>query len=116
MSIEAIASEGPMALPTPQTSYHPLAPLDAAEITTAAELVKALWPSATDLQFKAITLEEPPKTEVIPFLHAERHGLPLPYIGRKAFANYYIRNTVSAASFLAIKSPHSTWRYTLAVR
>lgn len=83
----------PAAFPTKQTASHPLAPLAASEITTAATLVKRRWPAHTDLHFKVITLEEPPKAEVITYLEAEHCGRPLPRISRKAFVNYYIRNT-----------------------
>lgn len=81
------------AFPTKQTASHPLAPLAASEITTTATLVKRRWPAHTDLHFKVITLEEPPKAEVITYLEAEHRGRPLPRISRKAFVNYYIRNT-----------------------
>jgi primary-amine oxidase len=92
----------PAAFPTKQTASHPLAPLAALEITTAATLVKRRWPAHTDLHFKVITLEEPPKAEVITYLEAEHCGRPLPRISRKAFVNYYIRNTVCfSVTFLA---------------
>ncbi|KAF2134622.1 hypothetical protein P153DRAFT_391950 [Dothidotthia symphoricarpi CBS 119687] len=72
---------------------HPLAPLSEAEITTAASIIKASWPAPTDLQFKVVTLEEPPKSEVLPYLQAEHSGKTRPTVSRKAFVNYYIRNT-----------------------
>lgn len=74
---------------------HPLAPLSGEEITSAAAIIKASWPSQTNLHFKSITLEEPPKVEVLKYLDAEHNNKPLPSINRKAFLNYYIRNTVS---------------------
>ena len=73
---------------------HPLAPLSAEEITSAASIIKASWPGKTDLHFKSITLEEPPKVEVLKYLDAEHNNKPLPSINRQAFLNYYIRNTV----------------------
>ena len=73
---------------------HPLSPLTASEITTSAELIRGLYPSQTNLQFKAITLEEPEKAQLIPFLEAEHCGGRSPSIDRKALVNYYIRNTV----------------------
>lgn len=76
---------------------HPLAPLSASEITTAASTIKASWPAHTDLHFKVITLQEPPKVEVLRYLEAEHAGKSRPAISRKAFLNYYIRNTVSTA-------------------
>jgi primary-amine oxidase len=95
MSTESITS-GPTVLPTRTPTPHPLAPLSAAEIAAAADLVRSIWPAQTNLHFKVITLEEPPKAQVIPYLEAERSGKPIPDIPRKAFINYYLRNTVSA--------------------
>jgi len=73
---------------------HPLAPLAASEITGAAAIIKANWPAHTDLHFKVITLQEPPKAEVLPYLEAEHSNKPRPSLNRRAFVNYYIRNTV----------------------
>jgi Cu2+-containing amine oxidase len=75
---------------------HPLAPLSSSEITTSAHLIKGLFPQNTNLQFKAITLHEPEKRVVVPYLAAEHESKFLPHIARKAFVLYYIRNTVIA--------------------
>ncbi|KAF2711489.1 hypothetical protein K504DRAFT_427950 [Pleomassaria siparia CBS 279.74] len=75
------------------TAHHPLAPLSASEIAAAAQIIKASWPARTNLQFKVVTLEEPPKNEVLRYLDAEHSKQPLPSISRRAFLNYYIRNT-----------------------
>lgn len=83
---------------TTTAPWHPLAPLTAAELQKAAGIIKASWPAHTDLHFKVVTLQEPPKTEVLKYLEAEHGGKPLPSIPRKAFVNYYIRNTVCRAS------------------
>jgi primary-amine oxidase len=80
---------------TKAVASHPLAPLSASEITTAASIIKASWPAHTDLHFKVITLQEPPKAEALKYLEAEHAGKSRPSISRKAFLNYYIRNTVS---------------------
>ncbi|KAH0846092.1 hypothetical protein AYO21_12161 [Fonsecaea monophora] len=75
---------------------HPLCPLTAAEISTTAELVRSVWPSTIDLRFKVITLDEPSKKSMIPYLDAEHSSAgssSLPAIPRKAFVSYYIRNT-----------------------
>jgi primary-amine oxidase len=77
------------------TLQHPIAPLTAAEITESSGLIKASWPSNTNLQFKAITLQEPTKAELVPYLAAEHSGQKLPQIARRSFVVYYIRNTVS---------------------
>ncbi|KAF2268535.1 hypothetical protein CC78DRAFT_529976 [Lojkania enalia] len=91
MSTETVATPTPR--PTKGVAAHPLAPLSASELTTAASVIKASWPAHTDLHFKVVTLEEPPKTEVLAYLDAEHNKQPLPTISRKAFVNYYIRNT-----------------------
>ena len=77
---------------------HPLGPLDGQEITQTSTLIKALWPSKERLHFKAITLQEPIKADLIQYLVAERAGEPMPAIDRRAFVVYYIRHTVSFAS------------------
>ncbi|KAL8805601.1 MAG: hypothetical protein Q9182_001866 [Xanthomendoza sp. 2 TL-2023] len=74
-------------------SSHPLSPLTAAEITKAVQLVQKLYPASTSLQYKAVTLEEPRKAELVPYLHAEHNGGRKPNIDRRAFVAYYIRNT-----------------------
>ena len=76
-------------------AIHPLSPLTASEIVQAADFIRHLYPSATRLQFKAVTLEEPAKARLVPYLDAEHAGKRLPALDRKAFVSYYIRNTVS---------------------
>jgi primary-amine oxidase len=93
MSTEAIATS-PAARLAKSVSSHPLAPLSAQELTHAAAIIKGSWPAHTDLHFKVVTLEEPPKPEVLQYLEAEHNNQSLPAISRKAFVNYYIRNTV----------------------
>jgi Cu2+-containing amine oxidase len=86
-----------VSLPKKTASQHPLGPLTAAEISESARLTKGLWPSNTNIQFKSITLQEPKKAELVPFLAAEHSGQRTPTIDRKSFVIYYIRNTVSSA-------------------
>ena len=76
------------------SAFHPFAPLSADEIRHAGDLLRGVWPANTDIYFKAITLEEPPKSEVLAFLEAEHNGSHLPSIARKAFVPYYLRRTV----------------------
>jgi primary-amine oxidase len=82
------------------TPQHPLGQLTADEIKESARLVKALWPSNTNIQFKGITLQEPKKSELVPFLAAEHAGESTPTIERRSFVLYYIRNTVSPSLLL----------------
>lgn len=84
----------PAVVPQKQIASHCIAPLTGDEISHASGLVKALYPSNTSLQFKVVTLQEPPKAEVLLYLEAEHSNGPLPAIERKAWVNYYIRNTV----------------------
>lgn len=76
-------------------AIHPLSPLTASEIRGAARLTRSLYAPNAKLQFKAITLEEPEKARLVPFLEAEHSARRLPSIDRKAFVSYYLRNTVS---------------------
>jgi len=74
---------------------HPLCPLTATEIKESARLIRGKYPAKTDIHFKVITLQEPVKAELVPFLEAEHATKrPLPRLERKAFIAYYIRNTV----------------------
>ena len=79
---------------TKQSITHPLAPIDAAEIKQTVSYVRSQWPAGTDLHFKSITLQEPAKKEVVPYLEAEASGASLPQIDRRVFVTYYIRKTV----------------------
>jgi len=72
---------------------HPLAPIDAREIKQAAASVRSQWPADTDLHFKSISLQEPAKTEVVPYLEAQIAGQSLPKIDRRVTVTYYIRKT-----------------------
>jgi len=92
MSTELATDAAPRTAKT--VPSHPLAPLSAEELRTAASIIKASWPARTDLHFKVVTLQEPPKAEVVKYLDAEHGNKPLPAVSRKAFINYYIRHTV----------------------
>ena len=79
----------------PAYRSHPLGPLSAKEITLGRDLIVASWPAGTDCHFKAITLLEPAKAGLIPYLTAERLGQTPTDIDRRAFVVYYLRGTVS---------------------
>lgn len=95
MSLEQIPTSLPLIGGQKTPQQHPLGPLTATEIRQSSSLIKALWPSSTNIQFKAITLQEPNKAELVPFLDAEHAGKQTPTIDRRSFVNYYLRNTVS---------------------
>jgi len=90
--------------PDKHHAAHPLCALSADEILYTAELIRSIWPANTDIRFKSITLEEPPKAQVLPYLEAEAAGRQLPNLDRKAFTSYYIRNTVGPCSSAALTS------------
>lgn len=81
-----------------QPRKHPLDPLNAEEIKQVSSLLKVKSPGKS-LHFKIITIFEPPKAKLRPFLKAERNGTALPPLPRIASALYYHRGT--ADLFLA---------------
>jgi primary-amine oxidase len=92
-----------------QSIAHPLAPIDATEIKQAVSFVRSQWPTDTDLHFKCITLQEPAKKEVVPYLEAEVSGGALPQIDRRVLVTYYIRRTVSHYLDLRTNSLLTYW-------
>lgn len=84
-------------VPTPAAPTHPLGPISATEITQSAKLLEASWPEGTDIHYKGITLFEPSKAELAPYLVAERAGEKPAPIDRRSFIIYYIRGTVSTS-------------------
>lgn len=56
-------------------SHHPLDPLTATEILLVSNLLKSSYPSKR-LHFKIITILEPPKALLRPYLIAERSSSP----------------------------------------
>ena len=80
--------------PSKHATPHPFAPLSGLEITNAASIIRKSWPQDTDVQFRVITLREPDKSSVIPFLESENNGRSYSVpVARKAFIVYYLRNT-----------------------
>ena len=77
-----------------RSTVHPLSPLNANEIINASHLLQQSWFRGTDLHFKSVTLQEPPKALVVPVLEAENKGQGWTPLDRKAFISYYIRRTV----------------------
>ena len=75
--------------------YHPLGPLTGAEFRQCAAILRASWPQQTCLRFKSMLLLEPAKTDLLPYLDAERRGQVLAPLPRLASVAYYIQNTVS---------------------
>ncbi|QSZ31343.1 hypothetical protein DSL72_000906 [Monilinia vaccinii-corymbosi] len=93
MSTDQVPASLPLVGAKKTALEHPLGPLTAGEIVQSSKIVKGLWPAEVTLQFKVITLQEPNKAELFPFLTAEHSGSALPKIDRRSFVVYYIRNT-----------------------
>ncbi|TGO73773.1 hypothetical protein BELL_0332g00030 [Botrytis elliptica] len=93
MSTAEVSTSLPFVGGKKTTLEHPLGPLTAAEILQSSQIIKSSWPAEVTLQFKSITLEEPKKAELVPFLAAEHSGSALPKIDRRSFVVYYIKNT-----------------------
>lgn len=74
---------------------HPLGPLTAAEISQSSALIRGQWPEGTAFVFKILTLLEPPKVDLVPYLETEKTGGAPKPIDRKSQVVYYLRNTVS---------------------
>ena len=54
---------------------HPLCPLTGDEIQSTARLIESVWPQSVSLSFKVITLSEPPKEKLAPYLQALDSGM-----------------------------------------
>ena len=93
MATEPVSSSLPIRVAA-QTHSHPLSPLNAAEIKISSQLIQGLYPAGTKFIYKQITLHEPLKAQLAPYLDAEHASKPTAAIDRKAFVTYYIRNTV----------------------
>ncbi|KAJ2899929.1 putative copper amine oxidase 1 protein [Zalerion maritima] len=72
---------------------HPLGPLTADEIYRSSSLIRNAWPEGTGFTFKVVTLHEPAKSRLSPYLEAERVGKLPGHIDRRSFVVYYIKNT-----------------------
>ncbi len=76
-----------------ESHAHPLDPLSPNEIITAATILRSAYPVDSPIHFKAVTLNEPAKHLVIPYLDAEHKGSALPVVPRTAYILYVTVNT-----------------------
>lgn len=104
MSVEQIATSLPFVGTKKVTPQHPLGPLTHHEIRETASIIKSAWPSNTNIHFKSVTLLEPNKSELFPYLQAERLGKTTSILDRRSFLVYYIRNTVCLSTPFAMRS------------
>jgi primary-amine oxidase len=79
-----------------ESSVHPLDPLSPAEITSATAILRSVYPAGSPIHFKAVTLDEPAKHLVLPYLDAEHKGSALPIVPRTAYILYVMVNTNKA--------------------
>lgn len=59
------------------------------KLAQVAEVLRATFPD-NKVIFRVITLAEPPKAILLPYLEAERTDQPRPKVPRKAFCQYYL--------------------------
>jgi primary-amine oxidase len=110
---------------TSKTPQHPLAPLTIEEVHRARDVVLGQHTTSI-LDFRTISLEEPPKAELQPFLELEHAGKLTPptprpkrlarvnydVIGRDKIAKYYetlvdVRNGVKVSDEVVEKPAHA---------
>lgn len=72
---------------------QPFAPLSSQEILSTSAVIRKQWPGR-QLDFKTITLKEPEKVLMIPYLEAVQKSHRLPTIPRQSLVSYYISGTV----------------------
>lgn len=70
------------------TTPHPLAQLSATETTAARETILSASDKSVTIQFRSISLQEPPKHELVPFLEAEHRGEHVKRLQRLARVQY----------------------------
>lgn len=71
------------------SSIHPFDSVRDYEIRLASKLVKDAHPASDNVHFTQIDKVDPPKQDMIKYLEAEKHGLPLPQIPRVLYTYYY---------------------------
>jgi primary-amine oxidase len=82
---------------------HPLSPLSEHEFRNARDIINGLYGAESTLFFRAISLNEPRKAELIPYLEAEHAGAALAELSerrppREALIEY---DVITAAAPLA---------------
>ncbi|KAJ9130973.1 Amine oxidase [Pleurostoma richardsiae] len=86
-----------------RASPHPFDPLTPEEITLAAAIVRPLFSDPNPI-FRVITLQEPPKKEMIPFLEHEHRGeVPGSVPARCARVQLLVRSEGGVSQFFEIR-------------
>lgn len=76
------------------SSVHPFDSVKEDEIRLASKLVKDAYPASANVHFVQIDKLDPPKDDMLKYLEAEKHGLPLPKISRVLYV-YFYTNTLT---------------------
>jgi Cu2+-containing amine oxidase len=99
MTTEQVSSEASWAARAAGAAHahHPLSPLTSTEIKASTEIIKGVYLEGAELLFKQITLIEPKKSELAPWLDAQHEGKQVQLLDRKSSVTYYLRNTVCLA-------------------
>lgn len=87
-------------------TIHPFASVRDYEIRQASKLVKDAYPASAGVHFVQIDKVDPPKKDMIRFLEAERHGLPLPAIPRVLYCYYYTHETTFHKALVNVTVGH----------
>ncbi|KAF2624470.1 hypothetical protein BU25DRAFT_347716 [Macroventuria anomochaeta] len=83
------------------SSDHPLDPLTPEEISRATERVRPLFDD-WELNFRVITLREPPKAELVKYLEAEHGGDVPPAFDRCARVEILVKDSVETIDLLEL--------------
>lgn len=70
-------------------AIHPFTSVKDYEVRLASKLVKDSYPAEAKVHFVQIDRVDPPKKDMIKYLEAEKHGLPVPPISRVLYCYYY---------------------------
>lgn len=84
------------------TAAHPLAPLSITETNIARDVVRSCHPD-TVIDFRTISLQEPPKAELVKFLdveHARRLTSSTPRPARQARVHYDVIDKSKAPKYM----------------
>jgi Cu2+-containing amine oxidase len=99
---------------SPSLAYHPLNPLDTAEMTAAASAVDQYLRAQDSVQafsrlwYKAVTLKEPPKAQLAPYLDAIAAGHQVDQLSRQVDVLVGAKRGKEAATWYGESRPRSS--------
>ena len=89
---------------------HPFDPVSPGEIRLAVKVLEAAFPGIP-LRYKKIDYQEPIKSEVIPYIEAERLGKPLPPLPTRLLLALFHRLDTGACCKVVINAGTSSIVY-----